>query len=292
MVGAKQGPLADAAIRHLRAVKMPVCHVPPGNPENFHTIIISENALQAHLNHGDLEGSCSDHCEAICSDDSLCTIDIPVGVQDYNCEVHGCAPLPRALVNCDDSNFCTEDSCDPIEGCQSVPLTDGTLCDAGQGQCIDGTCTPLTCPDTYVCPSDGDTFADLQAAWNLAITGTCSNVVTMCSGTMNGVGVLNLAAGQTVTFQCLGEPRSCVLEHASGSGQFFNAKGDGSLDGHATFSLIGFDARCNENYNANYGGAMRLLDARATIEGCSFSNCTASSVSNQMTHLSSSQDHF
>ena len=36
--------------------KVQVCHVPPGNPANFHTITISENALQAHLAHGDLAG--------------------------------------------------------------------------------------------------------------------------------------------------------------------------------------------------------------------------------------------
>lgn len=31
-----------------------VCHVPPGNPGNCHEITISVNALDAHLDHGDL----------------------------------------------------------------------------------------------------------------------------------------------------------------------------------------------------------------------------------------------
>ncbi len=40
--------------------KVQVCHFPPGNPGNFHTISISENALSAHLGHGDVAGSCFD----------------------------------------------------------------------------------------------------------------------------------------------------------------------------------------------------------------------------------------
>ena len=39
------------------ANKVDVCHVPPGNPENWHTITISEKALPAHLAHGDLVGA-------------------------------------------------------------------------------------------------------------------------------------------------------------------------------------------------------------------------------------------
>jgi hypothetical protein len=38
--------------------KVDVCHVPPGNPDNAHTITISESALSAHLEHGDHVGAC------------------------------------------------------------------------------------------------------------------------------------------------------------------------------------------------------------------------------------------
>ena len=41
-----------------QAQKVDVCHIPPGNPDNAHTITISENALSAHLDHGDLVGAC------------------------------------------------------------------------------------------------------------------------------------------------------------------------------------------------------------------------------------------
>ena len=38
--------------------KVDVCHLPPGNPGNAHTISVSINALNAHLGHGDSEGIC------------------------------------------------------------------------------------------------------------------------------------------------------------------------------------------------------------------------------------------
>lgn len=40
--------------------KVEVCHIPPGNPNNAHTICISENAVAAHLAQGSLLGDCSE----------------------------------------------------------------------------------------------------------------------------------------------------------------------------------------------------------------------------------------
>jgi len=37
-----------------------VCHVPPGNPDNAHTICISASALDAHIAHGDYLGACEE----------------------------------------------------------------------------------------------------------------------------------------------------------------------------------------------------------------------------------------
>ncbi|MFN8392503.1 MAG: M64 family metallopeptidase [Bdellovibrionota bacterium] len=38
--------------------KITICHIPPGNPGNAHTISISRSALTAHLSHGDVIGEC------------------------------------------------------------------------------------------------------------------------------------------------------------------------------------------------------------------------------------------
>ncbi|HEY7472917.1 MAG TPA: hypothetical protein VIE68_11280 [Gemmatimonadota bacterium] len=44
--------------------KVLVCHVPPGNPENPHTIEVGESAVPAHLAHGDTEGACAEEIPA------------------------------------------------------------------------------------------------------------------------------------------------------------------------------------------------------------------------------------
>jgi hypothetical protein len=35
-----------------------ICHVPPGNPDNAHTIVVGAPAVDPHLAHGDFEGEC------------------------------------------------------------------------------------------------------------------------------------------------------------------------------------------------------------------------------------------
>jgi len=42
----------------IAASKTTICHIPPGNPANNKTLSISENALESHLGHGDVQPSC------------------------------------------------------------------------------------------------------------------------------------------------------------------------------------------------------------------------------------------
>lgn len=39
--------------------KVTICHVPPGNPSNAHTISVGPAAVSPHLDHGDHLGACS-----------------------------------------------------------------------------------------------------------------------------------------------------------------------------------------------------------------------------------------
>lgn len=134
--------------------KVNVCHVPPGNPANFHTIVISQNALAAHLAHGDHAGSCDSLCALLCDDGDACTID-----DTGDCEQQGCPAAPRQAVNCDDERECTIDACDPTSGCTNTAnvgaaCNDGLVCTGPDACTTAGDCQGAQIPDC--CTSDAD----------------------------------------------------------------------------------------------------------------------------------------
>src|ERR1041385_7950830 len=42
-------------------MKTTVCHIPPGNPANAHTICVGVPSVPAHLAHGDYQGACGEN---------------------------------------------------------------------------------------------------------------------------------------------------------------------------------------------------------------------------------------
>jgi hypothetical protein len=48
-----------------KQVKYWICKIPPGNPDNFHTIEVAEAALPAQLATGSLSGPCDDMCDML-----------------------------------------------------------------------------------------------------------------------------------------------------------------------------------------------------------------------------------
>ena len=69
------------------ANKVDICHYPPGNLGNTQDITISENALAAHLDHGDLLGACA--VPQVCAVGEVCAS--PSNL----CAIGGCnGPLP------------------------------------------------------------------------------------------------------------------------------------------------------------------------------------------------------
>ena len=142
--------------------KVTICHIPPGNPDNAHTITISENALQAHINnHGDIPGACGLNCEDTCPDDgNACTANCNLATGDCDYEP----------VDCSDSSLCTADTCDPAVGCLFDPVECPEIeCQVGictepdGGNCIyapvpNGTdCEPDGMCENGVCDSGGPT---------------------------------------------------------------------------------------------------------------------------------------
>jgi hypothetical protein len=110
----------------------------------------------------DLNPCTSDSCHAqtgcqfvasdgACDDHNACTI-------AESCQGGEC--VPAGLLNCDDDNVCTTDSCDPQSGClhmlNNAPCNDQDVCTTGDhcnlGECIGGGSLP--CNDSNPCTDD------------------------------------------------------------------------------------------------------------------------------------------
>ena len=79
-----------------------------------------------------------------CTEDGLCT---------------GGTCVPGKAVDCDDGSVCTDDSCDPLSGCQytfnAAPCADGNPCTT-EDTCVQGLCLgqPADCDDGNLCTDD------------------------------------------------------------------------------------------------------------------------------------------
>lgn len=156
--------------------KVAVCHLPPGNPANAHTITVGEAAVNAHLVHGDELGECPTGCssDAACEDGNACTADT-------------CADGGLCLhdsVDCDDTNACTTDSCDPGSGCVWSP-NDGVACDDGNDCTASDMCAGTACQGTAItgcCDADTDCL-DQDPCTTDACNGNheCTNVPKGCT---------------------------------------------------------------------------------------------------------------
>jgi len=162
------------------APKVEICHIPPDDPANFHTITVSANALPAHLAHGDLGGACNASCAIFCDDGDACTID-----DTGDCESEGCPAEPRTPVDCNDDNLCTDDSCDPATGCEnSVVTCDApdrctiSMCAPDTGECVD---SPVVCPEGFHCSLETGECIEEAGPDPECAGQTCGNFTT-CNG--------------------------------------------------------------------------------------------------------------
>jgi len=174
------------------AEKICICHIPPGNPDNAHTICIGAPAVRAHLRHGDTMGECTVRCggEAgdTCAADEFCRRD--AGVCDLSAEGE-CVAIPAScddpadpVCGCDGityDNACLaaaagatidhEGACEGVGvacgGESGATCGDGTFCKREDGACsadAPGVCTslPVSCSPAYepVCGCDGTTYSN------------------------------------------------------------------------------------------------------------------------------------
>jgi hypothetical protein len=178
--------------------RVTICHVPPGNPSNQHTISVGEPAVSAHLAHGDALGPCSAGCgsdPSVCDDRDACTSDFCT--EDGQCG--------HEFVSCDDDNACTLDWCDALVGCVALP-TEGAPCDDGNActsgdACIGPICQGEPTPDCCGLHSDCDDGDDCTT--DRCIEGSCANDPLDCA-------VEDMCfAGFCVDGNCSAAPVSC-----------------------------------------------------------------------------------
>ena len=178
---------------HAKKHKVDICHI---DDEGFETISISENALGAHLNHGDLEGSCSDknNLNILCDDGDFCTIDDSGDSECLDIE-------DRPLVDCEDlnplTNPLTNDTCEGglcVSTCideNSQKLDEECVCDIGYVQ--DGSSCVEVVEVGFV---DSFTFTESPTTeqcdnWNTYVASLTENDYTKItlSGSLDPVGL-------------------------------------------------------------------------------------------------------
>jgi hypothetical protein len=190
------------------------------------------------------EGDCLGGQALNCSDGNDCTGDscdpltgctnLPVGGEctDGNACTYPdfCAEgicTSGVALDCDDSNPCTQDSCNPDKGCVHVPIggicDDDNACTTGD-HCEGGICIPgpaLDCDDANVCTSDlcqPDTGC--QHEFNSAPCNdgnTCTANDTCATGTCQGGKVLSCDDSNDCTTDSCNQLVGCVYTQNAGA---------------------------------------------------------------------------
>lgn len=143
---------------------------------------------------------------ASCSDSDVCN-------GQETCSAGNCVP-GKPLV-CSDGNDCTSDSCDPVSGCVSAPLADGTTCGGGQcgsASCHDGACLP---DDDSVC-DDGDPCTMDSCSVQAGCLHDVSPDGTVCGGCKTCFNGLCIADGE-----CELVGAGCSCNTPAGQARFF-----------------------------------------------------------------------
>ena len=107
----------DGGVAGCPTDKVLICHLPPGNPENAHTLCVGSPAVDAHLkHHGDNLGECG----------------VSIGTPPYEAPDAGPPWMPEQVL-------------EPAVACAS----EGWECGAAMGCCLDLQCVQGVCLPYY-----------------------------------------------------------------------------------------------------------------------------------------------
>lgn len=118
-----EAPATDGGEGPGGAGRVSICHIPPGNPANAHTIVVGTPAVVAHLRHGDTLGACEGEAP---TDGGVGSEDAGSGSVDAGtggdtdagpaCFPQGTACDSESENPCCDGLSCVEGGCWPIIG--------------------------------------------------------------------------------------------------------------------------------------------------------------------------------
>jgi len=149
-----------------------------------------------------------------CSDGNACTT-------GDSCSAGACVGGPAP--DCDDSNLCTDDSCDPASGCATA--NNGVACDDGDACTTDDTCSggvcvggaPPVCNDGDVCTDDScDSASGCVAVNNSAACddgNACTTADTCSGGNCFGGPPLNCDDSNGCTDDSCNTASGCVADN-------------------------------------------------------------------------------
>ncbi|MDO8519030.1 MAG: hypothetical protein Q7T11_02575, partial [Deltaproteobacteria bacterium] len=181
--------------------KIAICHIPPGNPDNAHTICVDISATDRankHFKHGDLEGECADNdvpeCFEYCGDgiingtEECDNGDLNSDAASNACRTMCILPFCGDAVQdeseeCDDGGYANGDGCNAecgAEFCGDGIKQTSEACDDGNSDNTDG-CTSSCLVDT--CPDDPNKTSAGTCGCGIADTDSDSDGAADCNET-------------------------------------------------------------------------------------------------------------
>ncbi len=192
---------------------------------------------------------------APCEDGNACTV-------GDTCTGGKCAP--GGVVDCADSNVCTTDTCDAVNGCLHTANAD--TCDDGLACTIGDTCAATQCAGTVACDDGNTCTADAcgpgGVCVNTILLGNACSDASLCTsgdtcqadGTCAGISVVNCEDGNACTADsCIAVSGACDHTPTTGSCSDGNTCTNDSCSGGACVGIPAAGTPCDDGLPCTAG---------------------------------------